>query len=182
MKKRGFSEGDSNHWLPCGRTRKKHATDTGNAGRPPQRTRHQELHTEPQSLPKPRLSGPGEEAPRGGSTHHLSGQHHSTRRVEGTAESARAQHSQVFTQSDWEVGSSRTSLPRSAQSSRQGGAWQGEAEHGQPVVPWYLVSDDLPFAGGQRLPPEGPCAGIQPQLLGFVRHWKYRRTGHEWAQ
>jgi len=49
---------------------------------------------------------------------------------------------------------------------------RGEREHGY----WYLVSDDLPFAGGQRLPPEGPHAGIQPQLLRFVWHWKHRRT------
>lgn len=42
---------------------------------------------------------------------------------------------------------------------------------------WYLVSNDVPFAGGQRLPPEGPCAVIQPQLLQFVWHWKHRRAG-----
>lgn len=42
--------------------------------------------------------------------------------------------------------------------------------------PWYLVPNDLPLAGGQRLPPEGPRAGIQLQLLRLLRHWKRRKT------
>lgn len=49
----GFSEDGSNHRIPWAATRNKHGRCTGNRGRPPRQTRHQVLHTKPESLPNP---------------------------------------------------------------------------------------------------------------------------------
>lgn len=69
-------------------------------------------------------------------------------------------------------GSSHLSLSHTPNVSAQAG------RGGSALVPWYLVSDDLPIARGQRVPPERAPVGIQPQLLRFVRHWKHRQWGH----
>lgn len=156
---------------------------TGNPGRSPQQTRHQVLHTEPQSLPSP-----GKEDQIGGSAHHLSVQIHSTENVEDETENAHAHHSEILSWTGWElqliVAFPSPCFSLTCTELRQGGAWQGEGNRRESLFPWYLVSNDLPFAGGQRLPSEEPCAGIQPQLLQFVWHWKHRRTGSQvvWAR